>query len=84
MFELFNVVKIKHNGIVGTIIDKTVINGKTMYIVENNNKGKINGAYGGDWAEFDCTEEDLELLPARTDQMTKYVSHCQPIRPAFA
>lgn len=25
MFDLFNVVKIKHNGIVGTIVDKTVI-----------------------------------------------------------
>ena len=30
MFDLFNVVKIKHNGIVGTIVDKTVINGKTI------------------------------------------------------
>lgn len=59
MFDLFDVVKIKSNGVVGTIIDKTVINGKIQYIVENNTKGKIDGSYGGDWAEFDCYDEDL-------------------------
>ena len=72
MFDLFNVVKIKHNGIVGTIVDKTVIKGKTMYIVENNKRGTVKGAYGGEWAEFDCTDEDLELVNAAVPSMQKY------------
>ena len=59
MFDLFDVVKIKSNGIVGTIIDKTMIKDKIQYIVENNVEGKIDGAYGGNWAEFDCQDEDL-------------------------
>ncbi|MBR3623028.1 MAG: hypothetical protein IKN43_06745 [Selenomonadaceae bacterium] len=59
MFELFDTVKIKSNGIIGTIIDKTEINGKARYIVENDTKGEIAGAYGGNWAEFDCLDEDL-------------------------
>ena len=59
MFNLFDVVKIKANGIIGTIIDKTEINGKVQYIVENDTKEEITGAYGGNWAEFDCWDEDL-------------------------
>ena len=74
MFDLFNVVKIKHNGIVGTIVDKTVINGKTMYIVENNKSGTVKGAYGGNWAEFDCTDEDLELVKDAAPSMPKYAT----------
>ena len=60
MFDLFDVVRIKSNGIVGTIIDKTILNNKARYIVENNTKGEIPGAYGGAWAEFDCSDDDLE------------------------
>lgn len=59
MFNLFDKVKIKRNSIVGTIIDKTVINGKTEYIVESDTKGQMDGAYGGIWPEFDCVDEDL-------------------------
>ena len=59
MFDLFDIVKIKSNGVIGTIIDKTELNDKVMYIVENNAKGEVRGAYGGKWAEFDCRDEDL-------------------------
>lgn len=62
MFEEYEKVRIKKNGIIGTIIDKTVINGKTQYIVENDKKGEVEGAYGGVWAQFDCFDEDLERI----------------------
>ena len=85
MFDLFNVVRIKHNGIVGTIVDKTIINGKTMYIVENNQKGKIKGAYGGDWAEFDCSDEDLEPVSAQAvSAVPEYAGSSRPLRRAYA
>ena len=40
MFDLFNVVKIKHNGIVGTIVDKTVIKGKTCISLKTTKEGR--------------------------------------------
>ncbi len=62
MFKLNDVVKIKSNGIEGTIIDISKNSAGTVkYIVENSKKGKVSGAYGGDWAMFDCTDSDLEL-----------------------
>ena len=59
MFELFDTVKIKSSGIVGTIIDKTVIDGKARYIVESDTKGQVEGVYGGEWPEYDCADSDL-------------------------
>ena len=67
MFELFDVVKIKRNGVIGTIIDKTVIDGRTEYIVESNTKGEVEGAYGGLWPEYDCVDDDLIALGAGQD-----------------
>lgn len=70
MFELYEKVRIKKNGIIGTIIDKTTIGGEVKYIVESNKKGKIEGAYGGDWPEYDCTDKDLERVTGnRTDRI---------------
>ena len=72
MFNLFDKVRIKRNGIVGTIIDKTVINGKTEYIVESDTKGEIDGAYGGIWPEFDCVDEDLVAVHETKATAAKY------------
>ena len=72
MFNLFDKVKIKRNGIVGTIIDKTVINGKTEYIVESDTKGEIDGAYGGIWPEFDCVDEDLVAVRQENAKAPEY------------
>ncbi len=60
MFELFSHVKIKDKNIIGTIVDISTTNGVTWYVVENDVKGKVEGGYGGDWAMFDCTEDELE------------------------
>lgn len=63
MFTLNDIVKIKSSGIVGTVIDVSKgSDGNTKYIVENNKKGKVNGAYGGVWGLFDCTDSDLILI----------------------
>lgn len=59
MFKLNDVVKIKSNGIVGTIVDISDVKGRRIFVVESNTPGKISGAYGGDWALFDCTENEL-------------------------
>ena len=59
MFELFEQVIIKSSGIPGTIVDKSVRNGKVNYIVESDIKGRIEGCDGGDWPLFDCVDEDL-------------------------
>ncbi len=59
MFELFEVVRIKSNGVIGTIVDKTEINGKVRYIVESDSKGEFEGAYGGEWPLFDCVDADI-------------------------
>ena len=68
MFELFEQVIIKRNGIPGTIVDKSIRNGKVNYIVESDIKGCIEGFDGGDWPLFDCVDEDLVAVrEARAD-----------------
>ena len=63
MFKLNDIVKIKSSGIEGTVIDVSKgANGRAKYIVENNKKGEVNGAYGGVWGLFDCTDSDLILI----------------------
>ena len=63
MFELNDTVKIKSNGIEGTVIDVFEnAAGIAKYIVESNKKGTVPGAYGGDWALFDCVDADLILI----------------------
>lgn len=63
MFELNDTVKIKSNGIEGTVIDVSEnAAGAAKYIVESNKKGDVPGAYGGDWALFDCLDSDLILI----------------------
>ena len=59
MFELNDKVLIKSSGIIGTIVDISEINGKTIYIVENDKEGAAPGGYGKKWALFDCSAEDI-------------------------
>ncbi|MBR1759673.1 MAG: hypothetical protein IJ741_00660 [Schwartzia sp.] len=69
MFELFETVKIKSSGIVGTIVDKTIRNGKAKYIIESDTYVNPSGKpYCGDWPLFDCVDEDLVAVrEARAD-----------------
>ena len=59
MFELNDNVLIKSSGIIGTIVDISEINGKTIYVVENNKEGAALGGYGKKWTLFDCSAEDI-------------------------
>lgn len=61
MFELYDKVKIKSNSIVGTIVDKSDINGKTNYVVESDTKGTVGG-YGCEWKLYDCNENEIEKM----------------------
>lgn len=61
MFELYDKVKIKLNSIVGTIVDKSDINGKTNYVVESDTKGTVGG-YGSEWKLYDCNENEIEKM----------------------
>lgn len=61
MFELYEKVKIKSSGIVGTIIDISIINDSANYVVESDKKNVTDG-YGGDWKLFDCSEEEIEKI----------------------
>ena len=55
MFELYEEVIILSNGLTGTIVDISAINGKTKYTVESDIKGKVSGGYGDIYPLFDCT-----------------------------
>ena len=61
MFELYEKVIIKSNLVIGTIIDKSDINGKTTYVVESDTKGTLGG-YGGEWKLFDCDDDEIEKM----------------------
>ena len=59
MLKINDVVRIKSEGISGTIVDISTINGKTNYVVESN-IADVTGGYGGKWKLFDCSESELE------------------------
>ncbi|MCD8095735.1 MAG: hypothetical protein LUE12_06355 [Ruminococcus sp.] len=59
MFTLYEKVKIKKSGIIGTIVDISNINEKKVFVVESNKKN-INTGYGGTWKLFDCAENEIE------------------------
>ena len=61
MFDLFDKVRILKNGIVGTIVDISPVDGSTQYIVESDTPN-VSGGYGGKWKLFDCFAEELQRL----------------------
>ena len=63
MFELYEEVIILSNGLTGTIVDISTINGKTKYTVESDIKGKVPGGYGDIYPLFDCTEDQIKKTP---------------------
>lgn len=60
MFDLFDKVVIKKNGVIGTIVDVSESDGRSIFIVESDEKGKRNDGYGGIFPLFDCTIDDIE------------------------
>ena len=59
-FELYDRVRIKLNGVYGQIIDISIRNNVTYYIVESETKGKCDDAYPSEWPLYDCTENEME------------------------
>lgn len=77
MYSLNDKVKILSNGVSGTIVDISLVNGKRMYVVESD-VPNVAGGYGGIWKLFDCSESDLKLgLPIddTLDQEDAFLSH---------
>ena len=62
MINLFDKVKIKSENLVGTIVDISDDKGRTMYIVESDTEGEIEGKCGGIFPLYDCYEEDIEKI----------------------
>ena len=64
MFNEYDEVIIKVNGMEGTIVDKTIINGNTQYVVEGHAPDNSSlPAYGGEWPLYDCKESDIMPKP---------------------
>lgn len=61
MFGLYDNVIIKANGLHGTIVDISKINGKTTYVVESDVE-YVHGGYGDRWKLFDCSEAEIEKI----------------------
>lgn len=60
MFELYEHVKIKRNGIVGQIIDITEGENGAIYTVESDTKGKRSDAdYPSEWPMYDCKSDEI-------------------------
>ncbi len=60
MFELYEHVRIKKNGIIGTIVDISKSDDETIYIVESDEKGKRDDGYGGDYPLYWCNDDEIE------------------------
>lgn len=62
MFELYEKVRIKKNGYIGTIVDISESNGEKTYVVESDIKGKRDDGYGGDYPLYWCNENEIEQM----------------------
>jgi len=67
MVKLYDVVRIKDTGITGIVVNISSMNGKTVYTVENNRRGRtgIPGARNDNddsFSAFDCLKGELEKV----------------------
>ncbi len=62
MFELNDKVRIISKDLICTVVDVSTHDGKNIYIVESDVKGKRDDGYGGIYPLFDCFEEELEKI----------------------
>lgn len=65
MIKLFDLVQIKANGVIGTVVD---ISDNGVFVVESKQQEAKTGAYAGKWPLYDCYENDLILVELPTDQ----------------
>lgn len=56
MIQLFDLVQIKTNGVIGTVVD---ISENGVFVVESRDREAKAGAYVGEWPLYDCLENDL-------------------------
>ena len=63
MFKLFDKVRVKKN-ITGVVVDVAQQGERHCFVVEADNRGKIEGGMGGenDYAIIDCMPEELEKI----------------------
>ena len=60
--ELYDTVRIRDNGVIGTIVDISHRNGSVYYVVESSASGAVEGKDGGEWPLYDCREEDCDAI----------------------
>lgn len=62
MINLFDKVRIKSENLIGTVVDIEKSDDKTIYCVESDTEGEIEGRAGGIFPLFDCLEEEIEEI----------------------
>ena len=65
MIQLFDLVQIKTNGVIGTVVD---IYENGVFVVESKEQEAKTGAYSGKWTLYDCYERDLILVEVPSEQ----------------
>ena len=63
MFELYERVKVKKNGVTGEIIDIAELENGTIYTVESDTKGERSDSdYPSEWPMYDCKANEIEKV----------------------
>lgn len=62
MFNLYDKVKMKKNGLSGVVVDVYSVGETKHYSVEADEKTDEAGGYGGDYPIFDCTADEIEIV----------------------
>ena len=65
MIQLFDLVRIKANGVIGTVVD---ISENGVFVVESKEQETKTGAYAGKWPLYDCYESDLLPVELPSEQ----------------
>ena len=62
MFDLYDKVNIKKNGISGVVVDVYNVGETKHYTVEADEKTDKAEGYGGAYPIFDCTADEIEIV----------------------